>query len=82
MQNPISRPERIRLAEKAGVSEQTLYQALTGRGGFTAKECVRIEGALENELRRWDLRPKDWHLNWPELIGTEGAPPVPEEQGA
>jgi len=28
-------------------------------------------------MRRWDLRPDDWHRIWPELIGAEGAPPVP-----
>jgi len=26
---------------------------------------------------RWDLRQEDWHLIWPELIGTQGAPMVP-----
>lgn len=26
---------------------------------------------------RWELRPDDWHLIWPELIGIEGAPDVP-----
>ncbi|MDB5975187.1 MAG: hypothetical protein JWR07_1947 [Nevskia sp.] len=26
---------------------------------------------------RWDLRPNDWYLIWPELIGVEGAPSVP-----
>lgn len=83
MQKQITPEDRRRLAEKAGVNEQTLYQALTGRGGFKPAECVRIEAALENELRRWDLRPNDWHLNWPELIGAEGAPTVTtEQQGA
>lgn len=28
--------------------------------------------------RRWDLFPTEWHRIWPELIGTEGAPAVPE----
>jgi DNA-binding transcriptional regulator YdaS (Cro superfamily) len=31
-------------------------------------------------MRRWHLRPDDWHRIWPELIGAEGAPPVPAEQ--
>lgn len=30
--------------------------------------------------RRWDLFPLDWPRIWPELIGTEGAPPVPEQE--
>ncbi len=28
---------------------------------------------------RWDLRPNDWHLIWPELIGTDGAPKIPTQ---
>jgi hypothetical protein len=37
--------------------------------------------ALEREsgmaIRRWDLRPHDWHKHWPELVGTPGAPRIP-----
>lgn len=33
-----------------------------------------MEVACEFAVRRWDLRPNDWHLIWPELIGTDGAP--------
>lgn len=75
-------PERRRaLAEKAGVNEQSLYQSVSAKGaGFKPAECVRIERALENELRRWDLRPTDWHLIWPELIGAEGAPAIPQAE--
>ncbi len=72
--------ERRRLAAQAGVDPASLYQALTGRGTpFSPKECVRIERACSNRLRRWQLRPADWHENWPELIGRKGAPPVPSE---
>lgn len=39
-----------------------------------------IEQATQRRVRRWDLRPDDWHRIWPELIGAEGAPPVPAEQ--
>lgn len=38
--------------------------------------CVAIERATDGQVRRWDLRPDDWHLIWPELIGAEGAPTV------
>jgi DNA-binding transcriptional regulator YdaS (Cro superfamily) len=40
--------------------------------------CVIIEMATEGEVKRWDLRPDDWYLIWPELIGAKGAPAVPE----
>ena len=36
--------------------------------------CVAIERATDLIVRRWDLRPSDWSLIWPELIGLKGAP--------
>lgn len=41
------------------------------------ENCVLIERATQGAVRRWDLRPNDWHRIWPELIGAEGAPAVP-----
>lgn len=41
-----------------------------------AENCVSIEKATDGAVRRWDLRPDDWHRIWPELIGAEGAPAV------
>lgn len=80
MSKVLSPEDRQRLAEKARVDPASLYQAMTGRGyGFKPEKCVRIEKDTELELRRWDLRPKDWHLIWPELIGADGAPEVPAE---
>jgi hypothetical protein len=32
----------------------------------------------KTQYRRWDLFPNDWHRIWPELIGVDGAPEVPE----
>jgi len=43
--------------------------------------CVAIERATDGAVRRWDLRPDDWHRIWPELIGADGAPSVPEAEG-
>jgi DNA-binding transcriptional regulator YdaS (Cro superfamily) len=42
------------------------------------EKCVLIERATDGAVRRWDLRPNDWHLIWPEIIGDAGAPDVPE----
>ena len=42
--------------------------------------CVLCEKNSGGIVRRWDLRPDDWHRIWPELIGAEGAPapfPIP-----
>lgn len=41
--------------------------------------CVAIERATKESVMRWDLRPGDWHRHWPELVGKEGAPPVPQK---
>jgi DNA-binding transcriptional regulator YdaS (Cro superfamily) len=72
--------DRRRLAELVHVHPATLYQALTGKGaGFAPAECVRIEHDSAKELMRWHLRPNDWFLIWPELIGAEGAPKVPKQ---
>ncbi len=44
--------------------------------------AVHLEKLTSGLVRRWDTRPKDWHLIWPELIGTDGAPEVTAEQDA
>ena len=47
----------------------------------TASAALTRQIALQTkrEVAEWDLRPADWHLIWPELVGAEGAPqPAPE----
>lgn len=44
------------------------------------ENCVALEQVTNGAIRRWDLRPNDWHLIWPELIGIDGAPTVAEKQ--
>lgn len=46
------------------------------------ENCVAIERATGGRVRRWNLRPEDWHRIWPELIGTDGAPEVPQQAAA
>ena len=41
--------------------------------------CTAIDAMPDSPVRRWDLRPDDWHRIWPELVGTEGSPVLPEE---
>ena len=78
----ITAAERAELAEKVGVHEQYLYQCLTGRKAMKPEEAVRVERESGKTVRRWDLRPEDWHRIWPELIGQPGAPEVTTAQGA
>ena len=43
------------------------------------ENCVAVERATKGMVRRWDLRPADWHLIWPELVGIKGAPRIPKQ---
>lgn len=77
----ITAQDRKRLADQAEVSEQYLYQCMTGRRAMDAEEAVRVEECTGRALRRWHLRPNDWHRIWPELIGADGAPEPAEAGG-
>lgn len=75
------------LASRLGIKPIYLSQLAARQDGRepSAALCVDLERETDNKVRRWDLRPKDWHRIWPELIGVEGAPAIPEpaaEQGA
>jgi DNA-binding transcriptional regulator YdaS (Cro superfamily) len=37
---------------------------------------LAVDVEAVTKYKRWHLRPSDWHLIWPELIGTKGAPTV------
>lgn len=45
-------------------------------------KLIRLAPMLHSRglVARWVLFPTDWHLIWPELIGTPGAPAVPEQK--
>lgn len=71
--------ERRRLAELIGCNDRFLYQCLTGRNAMQPADAVRAERLTSGRLRRWHVRPKDWHLIWPELVGAAGAPQVVDD---
>lgn len=71
------------LRERIGVKSDA--QVRQWQHGYADRQpspeySVAIERATEGAVRRWDLRPHDWHLIWPELIGMEGAPSLPAEE--
>lgn len=76
------------LARDIGAPPQLICQwtseVASQRRRVPIERCVDIERATGAAVRRWDLRPDDWHRIWPELITADGAPPVPQasEQGA
>lgn len=67
-----------RVAARAGLASAFLSQISNGLRATPAERAADLERATDGAVRRWDLRPDDWHRIWPELIGTEGAPEVPE----
>lgn len=71
------RGRAARLAEALSESPAFLSQIASGRRPCPATLAVDIERESGTAVRRWDLRPDDWHRIWPELIGREGAPAVP-----
>jgi DNA-binding transcriptional regulator YdaS (Cro superfamily) len=70
------------VAARAGIAPAFLSQIVAGVRGVPAERAADIERACDFRVRRWDLRPDDWHRIWPELIGTDGAPEVPAAQEA
>lgn len=51
-----------------------------GARSLAPEQCVLVERHSKHQVRRWELRPADWHRIWPELIDIEGAPAVPTEE--
>lgn len=77
----ISIDERRRLCDEFGLDAAHLYQLLTGRREMEPMKAVELEVRSGGRLRRWHLRARTWHLVWPELVGTEGAPALPASEG-
>lgn len=65
-------------ATKLGISTVYLSQLAARQDGRepSPELCVQIEVLSGRDVRRWSLRPDDWHRIWPELIGQPGAPAV------
>jgi hypothetical protein len=63
----------------AAASSPSMWKA---RKSVPPQYAVGVERAANRHesgmwVRRWHLRPDDWHRIWPELVGTDGAPPPP-----
>jgi len=68
------RGRQSELARRIGVQSQLVWQWARGVRVVPIGRCGAIEQATGGEVRRWDLRPADWQLIWPELVGSEGSP--------
>jgi DNA-binding transcriptional regulator YdaS (Cro superfamily) len=60
-----------------GCSVQAACFYRDGKRSFPVEFCARLSAA--SGVPRWDMRPVDWHVIWPELVGTEGAPALAGE---
>lgn len=68
--------QRDQLAAASGTTRGHLQNIVYGIRPCSPELASALERNTEGEVKRWDMRPDDWHLIWPELIGAEGAPPV------
>lgn len=68
-----------KLAALLNVSVNSVYFWRSGTRSVPVEKMAAIEEVTGGVVRRWDLRPNDWWLIWPELIGAEGAPIMAEE---
>jgi DNA-binding transcriptional regulator YdaS (Cro superfamily) len=72
------RGRMAKVAVRSGLAPAFLSQIANGVRGAPADRAADIERACDGAVMRWDLRPDDWHRIWPELVGADGAPDVPE----
>lgn len=74
------RGRAARVAAEVGLHVAFLSQIARGVRPVPADRAPALERASGGRVRRWDMRPADWHRIWPELVGSEGAPLVSGEQ--
>ncbi|WP_114973381.1 transcriptional regulator [Rhodoferax ferrireducens] len=63
----LARKDRPAFAEKVGTTAGHLTNFCYGYTPLAPAVCVAIEQVTNGEVTRQELRPDDWHLNWPEL---------------
>jgi DNA-binding transcriptional regulator YdaS (Cro superfamily) len=61
------------LARAIGIAPSYLWQMAHGRRPVPPDVAPTIEAASKHAVRRWDLRPQDWHRIWPDLQQTGDA---------
>lgn len=60
-------PSITAIAKALDVTPTTVSEWHTGRRPIPIAHCARLECLFEGRLTRRDLRPRDWHVIWPEL---------------
>lgn len=67
----------VRVASELKIAAAWLSQMADKKRPTPPHLVPEIERLSDYAVRRWEMRPSDWHLIWPELVGTEGAPDTP-----
>lgn len=62
-----NRGSQAEIARKAGIAQAFLSNIAKGKRTMPAAYCLKIESLTGGLVARKDLRPKDYHLIWPEL---------------
>lgn len=63
-----------RYARELKVSPVMLSQWATRLKEIPVERCAELERVSAGAVMRWDSRPDDWHIHWPELKRDRRAP--------
>jgi len=66
----------MRVAEAMEVSKVTVRDWAFGEKPVPVARAAPLERVTGGAVMRWDSRPDDWHIHWPELVGRPDAPAV------
>lgn len=69
-----------KVAAALGVTAQAVCFWRDEKRRLPVEHIPVLERLSGLQVRRWEFRPVDWWVIWPELIGAEGAPPIPAEE--
>jgi len=75
--NSLDSESQAAFAASCGTTIGYLRKAISTGQILSAGVCAQIELQTSRAVRRWDLRPQDWHRIWTELVGHPDAPAVP-----
>lgn len=70
------RGRNARLAALTGIAPGYLSQMADGKRPIPYTAWQQIAAGTGQQVQPWDLWPDEWHVIWPQLIGTKGAPKV------
>lgn len=75
----LSQEARETLAHGAGTTYGHMRNVSYGHRPCSPELAAALERESKGAVMRWDLRPDDWHLIWPELRKRKDAPAIKAE---